>query len=218
MARPYRAANASVQRGCDAGEGYEPQSRTSYSRDRSGACASRLRPEHRRRAPRRIHAFHRPHRARYERKRSRHQLLAGRLRFREYAGNADGEPWKTRARRRRDDPARFRQSSDHAAHPRSDLRNAGVGRGVGGTSPSLPSNTFTFTAPCAPAISPVSQSFTAAGGSGSVGVTAGAGCGWSATSNAAWLAPSPRAGAAPAADRSASPSLRQRQRRRAPAH
>ncbi|MDQ3347469.1 MAG: hypothetical protein M3545_05830 [Acidobacteriota bacterium] len=59
--------------------------------------------------------------------------------------------------------------------------------GPGGGSPSLPSNTFGFTAPCAPAISPASQSFAAAGGSGTVSVTAGAGCAWTAASNAAWL-------------------------------
>lgn len=40
---------------------------------------------------------------------------------------------------------------------------------------------------CSYSISPSSQSFGASGGTGSVGVTAGAGCPWTATSNAAWI-------------------------------
>ena len=45
---------------------------------------------------------------------------------------------------------------------------------------------ITVTGVCA-VISPASQSFTRAGGSGSVNVTAAAGCNWTATSNAAWI-------------------------------
>lgn len=40
---------------------------------------------------------------------------------------------------------------------------------------------------CTYAINPVSQSFTASGGSGSVAVTAGSGCNWAASSNASFL-------------------------------
>src|SRR5262245_44727653 len=59
--------------------------------------------------------------------------------------------------------------------------------GPGGTGQSSPSNSFTFQAACAPAISPTGQAAPAAGGSGTVTVTAGAGCAWSAVANAAWL-------------------------------
>ncbi len=49
--------------------------------------------------------------------------------------------------------------------------------------------TFTVNqaAPCSYSILPTSQNFAAAGGSNVVGVTASAGCAWTATSNAAWL-------------------------------
>jgi hypothetical protein len=40
---------------------------------------------------------------------------------------------------------------------------------------------------CSYSISPTSQNFIAAGGAGTVNVTAGVGCGWTATSNAAWI-------------------------------
>jgi hypothetical protein len=40
---------------------------------------------------------------------------------------------------------------------------------------------------CSYSIAPTSQSFPSSGGTGTVGVTAGAGCNWTATSNAAWL-------------------------------
>lgn len=66
--------------------------------------------------------------------------------------------------------------------------------GPGGSTPSVPSNTFGFTAVCAPTISPASQSFSSAGGSGSVNVATGAGCTWTAASNVSWLSVS--AGAA----------------------
>lgn len=59
--------------------------------------------------------------------------------------------------------------------------------GPGGTSSSLPSNTFGFSALCAPSLSAVSQGFSVAGGSGSVAVTAGPGCAWTAASNVSWL-------------------------------
>ncbi len=45
----------------------------------------------------------------------------------------------------------------------------------------------TATTQCSYDISPVSQDFTAAAGTGSVSVTAGSGCSWTATSNAPWL-------------------------------
>ena len=48
--------------------------------------------------------------------------------------------------------------------------------------------TFTVTQdPCTFSISPTSQNFTTSGGSGSVTVTAAAGCTWNAFSNAAWV-------------------------------
>jgi hypothetical protein len=59
--------------------------------------------------------------------------------------------------------------------------------GPGGSSPSDPSNTFGFSVACAPTISPTSQSFAAAGGSGSIAVSAGSGCPWTAASNVSWL-------------------------------
>ncbi len=51
------------------------------------------------------------------------------------------------------------------------------------------SNIFNFTVGtnCTYSINPTSQSFVAVGGTGSVAVTAGSGCGWTATSNAAWI-------------------------------
>lgn len=59
--------------------------------------------------------------------------------------------------------------------------------GPGGTSGVASSNTFVFSATCAPSLTLVGQTLPAAGGSGSVDVAAGAGCSWSATSSAAWL-------------------------------
>ena len=41
--------------------------------------------------------------------------------------------------------------------------------------------------PCVQSISPVGQAFAAAGGTGSVGITASAGCAWNATSNVGWV-------------------------------
>ncbi len=41
--------------------------------------------------------------------------------------------------------------------------------------------------PCTYSISPTSQSFTSAAGTGSVAVTAGSGCAWTSTSNASWI-------------------------------
>lgn len=51
------------------------------------------------------------------------------------------------------------------------------------------SNIFNFTVGtnCTYSINPTNQSFVAAGGTGSVAVTTGSGCGWTATSNAAWI-------------------------------
>ena len=50
--------------------------------------------------------------------------------------------------------------------------------------------TFTVSqaaAPCSYSIAPASQTFEAAGGAGTVAVTTGGGCAWTATSNADWL-------------------------------
>jgi hypothetical protein len=60
--------------------------------------------------------------------------------------------------------------------------------GPGGRSASLRSNTFSFTIPCSWAISPMSQSVAAAGGTGSSTITTAAGCAWTATSNNTWIA------------------------------
>jgi hypothetical protein len=60
--------------------------------------------------------------------------------------------------------------------------------GPGGGSGGIRSNTFSFTPPCTPSISPTSQSVAAAGGPGSSSVTVGAGCTWTAASNATWIA------------------------------
>jgi hypothetical protein len=58
--------------------------------------------------------------------------------------------------------------------------------GPGGVGRSTPSNTFTFSSPpCCFSISPVSQTIAPAGGTGTVTVMAGTGCGWTAVSNAA---------------------------------
>ncbi len=53
----------------------------------------------------------------------------------------------------------------------------------------LSNQNFTITAGggCTYSINPTSQNFAAAGGNGSVNVTAGAGCNWTAVSNAAWI-------------------------------
>jgi hypothetical protein len=44
-----------------------------------------------------------------------------------------------------------------------------------------------FVAPCTYAISPTSQTVSAAGGSGTVNVTTASGCGWTASSNVSWI-------------------------------
>jgi hypothetical protein len=54
--------------------------------------------------------------------------------------------------------------------------------GLGGTVSKIVSST-----PCTYSINPTSASFGKAGGTGSVSVTAGAGCAWTATSNASWI-------------------------------
>jgi hypothetical protein len=59
--------------------------------------------------------------------------------------------------------------------------------GPGGTADSARSNTFSFSLPCSPTISPKSQTVSGAGGSGSTTVTAAAGCAWTAASNATWI-------------------------------
>src|SRR6266542_6366854 len=59
--------------------------------------------------------------------------------------------------------------------------------GPSASADSTRSNTFAFSAACTPTISPTSQSIAAAGGTGSSTITAGAGCSWTAVSNAAWI-------------------------------
>lgn len=44
-----------------------------------------------------------------------------------------------------------------------------------------------WTAPCTYSVSPATENFPAGGGTGSISVTAGAGCTWSATSNSPWI-------------------------------
>ena len=59
--------------------------------------------------------------------------------------------------------------------------------GPGGSTASSVSNGFSFQAACAPTLNSTSQSVGSGATTGSVGVTAGSGCTWSATSNAAWI-------------------------------
>jgi len=60
--------------------------------------------------------------------------------------------------------------------------------GPGGSSGGTRTNTFGYTPVCgAPTINASSQSFTASGGNGTVTVTAGAGCSWTASSPQTWV-------------------------------
>ena len=59
--------------------------------------------------------------------------------------------------------------------------------GPGGSTASSLSNGFSFQPACTPSLNATGQSVGAAGATGSVGVTAGSGCTWSATSNAGWI-------------------------------
>ena len=60
--------------------------------------------------------------------------------------------------------------------------------GPGGAASSSPSNQFSFApAPCTPAIAPSSRTAAQTAGSGTVSVTAGAGCAWTAQSNTSWI-------------------------------
>ena len=60
--------------------------------------------------------------------------------------------------------------------------------GPGGTTSTPRSNTFAFSAPCAPTISPTSSNLTtSAAATGSVTVTAGTGCTWTGASNVSWI-------------------------------
>ena len=59
--------------------------------------------------------------------------------------------------------------------------------GPGGRSGGTRTNTFSFGGVCNRSASPTSQSFTAAGGTGSSTVTTGTGCAWTAASNAPWI-------------------------------
>jgi hypothetical protein len=62
-----------------------------------------------------------------------------------------------------------------------------VAIGPGGIGRSARSNPFVFSAPCTAAVAPLSQSMTAAGGSGTANVTTSGGCAWTAASNASWI-------------------------------
>lgn len=60
--------------------------------------------------------------------------------------------------------------------------------GPGGSTPSAASNTFMFAAPCTYTVAPTSHTITAAAWSGTVDVSAGTNCQWTAVSNdAGWL-------------------------------
>lgn len=59
--------------------------------------------------------------------------------------------------------------------------------GPGGSAASDRSNTFSFSLPCPPTISPTSQSFSNAGGNVTVKVSGAAACAWTAVSNSAWI-------------------------------
>lgn len=59
--------------------------------------------------------------------------------------------------------------------------------GPGGTTASPRSNTFGYSEPCSFSLSPQSQSFAAAGGTGSFAVTTGSTCQWTAASQAGWV-------------------------------
>jgi hypothetical protein len=58
---------------------------------------------------------------------------------------------------------------------------------AGTSSPSPPSNSFTFLVPCTYGVSPVSRSLGASGGTSTFTVTAPAGCAWTATESASWI-------------------------------
>ena len=59
--------------------------------------------------------------------------------------------------------------------------------GPGGSTASAVSNSFSFQGTCAPTLSSTGQSVGSGATTGSVGVTAGTGCAWSAVSNASWI-------------------------------
>ena len=59
--------------------------------------------------------------------------------------------------------------------------------GPSGTARSTPSNQFAFTNPCASTISPTGTSVGSSAGTGTVAVTNGSGCAWTAVSTAAWV-------------------------------
>jgi hypothetical protein len=59
--------------------------------------------------------------------------------------------------------------------------------GPGGAAPSALSNAFGFTGPCSYTASPTSNTLASGGGTGTVNVTSGTGCAWTATSNAGWI-------------------------------
>ena len=59
--------------------------------------------------------------------------------------------------------------------------------GPGGSTASALSNTFSYSVPCAPTVSPASATLPAPGGGASASVSVASGCAWTATSGASWL-------------------------------
>ena len=59
--------------------------------------------------------------------------------------------------------------------------------GPGGATASAVSNAFSFAAPCVPGITPTSRTASSSATTGSVTVTNGVGCAWTAVSNAGWI-------------------------------
>ena len=79
-----------------------------------------------------------------------------------------------------------RQSNDDAATTQSLLPGSPSKEYVYAGSRLIPTEEPASTPGCTYSISPASQSFPSIGGTGTVAVTAGAGCSWTASSNVAW--------------------------------
>jgi hypothetical protein len=79
-------------------------------------------------------------------------------------------------------------STTFAAFPTGTTYEARVAAiGPGGVSRSALSNQFAFSNPCAATLTPTATSVASVAGTGSVAVSTGAGCAWTATSNAPWV-------------------------------
>ncbi len=117
-----------TERGCDGGEFQEIENRSLFVRCRSVAGATRVGSEHRGRTASRVHAVRRSRDARERRDSTGPDLLAGHLCRGRHAASADPEPWKTRARRGRHDPPRFRHAAYRTAVGRGHLRDPRVRR------------------------------------------------------------------------------------------